>query len=351
MRKFIIVSLFSIAIAISPKGSFGEVSPDRISQKLYLQIQKLDAIENDLKEIILKKRYKDGGALFIISSIKQMIRTTNAVLIGQMEMIANDKYIDSKFKKIYSEQRYNSINLKKVVLNANKVELKRLSGFISNRSVDRLTTKSVKIMTSSLELLDDANRLYEAEILNMLGSYQIVGKQNEFDVDEYLDKIFKEGEQEKAVSVEKLEKGVSVEEASKIFELKKFTDHNPKDVEAWIQLGNLYFDSENFEKAINAYQKSLALKPDNANVLTDMGVMYRRSGKPVEAIKAFDKAIAVDPRHEVSRFNKGIVLMHDLNDLAGAVRSWEELVTVNPAAKSPNGLLVSELIKRMQPPR
>ena len=144
--------------------------------------------------------------------------------------------------------------------------------------------------------------------------------------------------------------GPSVETAARIFELEKLTNQNPNDAEAWIQLGNLHFDSENYEKSINAYQKSLAIKPNNANVLTDMGVMYRRSGKPAEAVKAFDKAIAVDPRHEVSRFNKGIVLMHDMNDIAGAVRSWEELVAVNPAAKSPNGQLISELIKRMQPP-
>jgi cytochrome c-type biogenesis protein CcmH/NrfG len=143
--------------------------------------------------------------------------------------------------------------------------------------------------------------------------------------------------------------GPSVETAARIFKLEKLTNQSPNDAEAWIQLGNSYFDSENHEKAINAYQKYLALKPDDANVLTDMGVMYRRSGKPAEAIEAFDKAIAVDPRHEVSRFNKGIVLMHDLNDIAGAVKAWEELVAVNPAAKSPNGQLVAELLLRMQP--
>jgi len=142
--------------------------------------------------------------------------------------------------------------------------------------------------------------------------------------------------------------GPSVETATRIFELEKLTAQNPEDVEAWTQLGNLYFDSENFQKAINAYQKSLALRPDDANTLTDMGVMYRRIGNPAEAIKAFDKAMAVDPRHEVSRFNKGIVLMHDLNDIAGAVQAWEGLVTINPMAKSPNGQLVADLVKRIQ---
>ena len=37
-----------------------------------------------------------------------------------------------------------------------------------------------------------------------------------------------------------------------------------------------------------------------------MGVMYREARNPQEAINAFDKAIEVDPKHEVSRMNKGI---------------------------------------------
>ena len=43
-------------------------------------------------------------------------------------------------------------------------------------------------------------------------------------------------------------------------------------------------------------------------------------------------------------FNKGVVLMHDLNDKPGALASWEALVKVNPNAKAPNGQLVSNLI-------
>lgn len=141
------------------------------------------------------------------------------------------------------------------------------------------------------------------------------------------------------------DQGSSVEMAARIFELEKQTAQNPQSAEAWIQLGNLYFDTDNYEKAIGAYQNSLALKPDNAYVLTDMGVMYRRSGKPAEAIRAFSKAIAVDPRHEVSRFNKGIVLMHDLKDREGALKAWEGLLEINPLAMAPNGQSVDQLIQ------
>lgn len=122
------------------------------------------------------------------------------------------------------------------------------------------------------------------------------------------------------------------------------TSQNPENVVAWTDLGNLYFDTNQFDKAIWAYQKSLELQPDNPNVLTDMGVMYRRKGQPEEAVKAFDKAISVDPKHEVSRFNKGIVLLHDLNKPQEAIRSWEALLKVNPFAMAPGGKSVDELV-------
>jgi len=141
---------------------------------------------------------------------------------------------------------------------------------------------------------------------------------------------------------------VSNEIAAMIFELEKKTSKSPDDNEAWIQLGNLYFDSSNYDKAIWAYNKSLELMPDNADVLTDLGVMYRKSEKPSEAIKSFDKAIKVNPNHNIARFNKGIVLMHDLNDIEGAVRAWDELIALNPDAKTPNGQSVKEMIERFK---
>jgi len=138
------------------------------------------------------------------------------------------------------------------------------------------------------------------------------------------------------------------EQRTRIASLELKTSLNPESAEAWTQLGNGYFDSDMFEKAIKAYQKSLELNPNNANVMTDLGVMYRRNGQPLEAIKAFDKATEIDPNHEVSRFNKGIVLMHDMNDLEAATRAWEELVQVNPFAMSPTGQPVKELVDKLK---
>jgi len=122
---------------------------------------------------------------------------------------------------------------------------------------------------------------------------------------------------------------------------------NPTNVNAWTQLGHVYFDTNNPPKAIRAYEKSLELNPNNPDVLTDLGVMYRRNGQPDKALATFDQAIAIAPNHEQSRFNKGIVLRYDMNDVEGARKAWEELLKINPNAVAPNGIPVSEAIKSL----
>ncbi|WDP85899.1 MAG: tetratricopeptide repeat protein [Desulfobacter sp.] len=133
-----------------------------------------------------------------------------------------------------------------------------------------------------------------------------------------------------------------------ILKLETFLKENPDNVEAWIQLGNLFFDSDRFSDDIDAYEKSLSLSPGNSHVLTDLGVMYRRNKAPEKAIKAFDMAIAAQPGFETPMYNKGIVFMHDLGDLSSAIKAWEALVAVNPAAKAPNGKLVSTLVRELK---
>ena len=127
--------------------------------------------------------------------------------------------------------------------------------------------------------------------------------------------------------------------------LEKEVKKNPDNASAWIQLGHIYFDTDRYQQAIDAYEKALELNPNNADVLTDLGVMYRRSGQPGEAIKKFDMAVAVNPKHETARFNKGIVLMHDLGDREGAIQAWEVLLEINPVAMASNNQTVDQMVK------
>ncbi len=142
--------------------------------------------------------------------------------------------------------------------------------------------------------------------------------------------------------------GLPAVDVSGILALEARVASNPKDVDAWTELGDKYFDTNQFEKSIEAYKKSLGLRPNNPDVLTDMGVMYRRVHKYDKAVESFNKAMSIDPNHEISRMNKGIVLFYDLKDKEGAIKAWEDLLKRNPSVKMPEGELLSDFIIKLK---
>lgn len=136
--------------------------------------------------------------------------------------------------------------------------------------------------------------------------------------------------------------------AARIAQLEKLTKQQPDNAESWANLGHAYFDSNQFAQAITAYNKSLDIRPGNADLLTDLGVMYRRNQQPEKAIEAFNRAIKENQKHEQARFNKGVILLNDLHDTAGAVQVWEELLQLNPQVRLPSGTPLTELIQKIK---
>ena len=106
---------------------------------------------------------------------------------------------------------------------------------------------------------------------------------------------------------------------------------DPKNINVLIQLGNLYFDADQFGQAIEIYSRALEIDPKNPDVRTDMGIMYRKKRDYDRAIAEFKKAAEVDPRHANSRYNLGIVLLHDKQDIKGAIKAWEDYLRAEPS--------------------
>lgn len=131
----------------------------------------------------------------------------------------------------------------------------------------------------------------------------------------------------------------------RITEAKKLVEATPGSARLWAKLGDLYFDSGQHYKAIDAYKSSLAIKPGNSQVLTDLGVMYRRTDRSQQALDCFDQAISASPQNETPYLNKGIVLYYDLQDKAGAIKVWRRLLEQNPNAKALNGKTVKQMIQ------
>ncbi len=117
---------------------------------------------------------------------------------------------------------------------------------------------------------------------------------------------------------------------------KQILARDPRNAQAWIQLGNDYFDLHRAQESIDAYDKALALEPNNPDVLTDQGVMYRELKQYDKALANFEKAARVKPDHVQSLFNIGVVYESDKHDSAKALQAWEKVVQVAPNSPQAN---------------
>jgi tetratricopeptide (TPR) repeat protein len=112
--------------------------------------------------------------------------------------------------------------------------------------------------------------------------------------------------------------------------LEELVAREPGNRNAWVELGNNYFDSDQPVKSVEAYGKALALDPNDPNVLTDQGVMFRRLGSYDRAVENFIQANRLNPSHPQSLYNLGIVYRYDLQDFAKARDAWGRYLALNP---------------------
>jgi cytochrome c-type biogenesis protein CcmH/NrfG len=127
--------------------------------------------------------------------------------------------------------------------------------------------------------------------------------------------------------------GADVELQGRISMNQSIVARDPTNVQVWIQLGNDYFDSHQAQKAIEAYGRALELRPNDPNVLTDQGVMYRALGQFDKAISNFEKANRADPKHVQSLFNMGVVYANDLKKQKEATAAWSRVIQIAPQSE------------------
>src|SRR5688572_94630 len=108
---------------------------------------------------------------------------------------------------------------------------------------------------------------------------------------------------------------------AEIQRLREHVEQNPNDADAVLLLANLNFDIRNWARARELYQRYLALRPRDPDVLTDLGVAHRELGEHRQALDLFAEAQRLRPDHWQSLYNQVVVLAFDLKDFAAADRA------------------------------
>ncbi len=115
-----------------------------------------------------------------------------------------------------------------------------------------------------------------------------------------------------------------------IEEYRTILAEDPDNLAALIALGNAYYDSGQWQKAIIIYDHALLVDPRNADVRTDMGTAYRNLGMCDRALAEYRLALQHEPAHLNARYNMGIVYAFDKKDFRSAIHVWEEILKIAP---------------------
>ncbi len=128
--------------------------------------------------------------------------------------------------------------------------------------------------------------------------------------------------------------------------LKERVQKDPKDVQAWARLANIYQDSGMFEPAIEFYKRASELQPDNANLLTDTGICYQELKQFDTALELLERAQKADPSHWQSLYNIVVVAGLDLRRFDRADAALAQLQQLRPDA--PNLAELREALNKVR---
>jgi len=128
--------------------------------------------------------------------------------------------------------------------------------------------------------------------------------------------------------------------------LESLAAQNPNDVQPRVQLGNIFFDGEQYAQSITWYEQALKINPNDANVSTDLGVAYYYTNQPDKALAQFDQSLKLDPKHTKTILNVGVVKAFAKQDLQGAQAAWEQAIKIAP--DSPEGQAAKKLLDSLR---
>jgi tetratricopeptide (TPR) repeat protein len=101
------------------------------------------------------------------------------------------------------------------------------------------------------------------------------------------------------------------------------------DAYSFLRAGMANERTGNYPGAVRAYERGLAVAPDNVELLNAIGFAQFQEGKSEEAMQALEKALALDPRHAKAHNNLALAAV-DLGELELAEAHYRESLAIEP---------------------
>ena len=127
--------------------------------------------------------------------------------------------------------------------------------------------------------------------------------------------------------------------------LRQVVATDPRVVDAWLMMGNEYSRRREFPRALDAFQRALALKPDYDLAVFNMANVYRTMGKDEEALVGYRRLLELDPRNAQAHQAVAQVLV-DHGRLDEAQASLNRALEIQPAMAAARNTLGALRLKQ-----
>jgi tetratricopeptide (TPR) repeat protein len=117
----------------------------------------------------------------------------------------------------------------------------------------------------------------------------------------------------------------------------------PRDTALLTQVGDIYYETQQFQDARKYYEQAVAVK-ETPDSLTQLSNTYHYLGENDKAMAALNRALAIDPNWADALFNLGMLEWQVKARPDAAIALWEKLLQTNP--NHPHRAQVEQMIER-----
>lgn len=114
--------------------------------------------------------------------------------------------------------------------------------------------------------------------------------------------------------------------------LEGYIKDNPKAgdlADAYYNLGNLYYEAGQYEKAIVPLRKAVAEKPDDSDAHYTLGNVYDKLKRYPEAAKEFELLTRIEPKNDAVFYNLGNAYLYQ-KKFQQASEQYQKAISLNP---------------------
>jgi Flp pilus assembly protein TadD len=104
---------------------------------------------------------------------------------------------------------------------------------------------------------------------------------------------------------------------------------NPAHAEAYYKRGNALKNAGQLEAAVASYNQAIECRPDYAHAYCNRGVVQQSLGVTAAALSSYDRAIALEPADAMAHYNRAL-LMQELSRWDEALASYNRAIRIDP---------------------